>query len=136
MESRTNELFKSYLHKPVITKTPSPVPQVKQFGENLKKSENKVLDKSITSLCTMMANCQVQLEKSNELLLKFISPDSDYFIIKKSQLKEFFDERGIIFFNSVEELENIFELSSRRLLRQCSNGPGAGNRDDISFKNR
>lgn len=92
MESRTNELFKSYLHKPVITKTPSPVPQVKQFGENLKKSENKVLDRSITSLCTMMANCQVQLEKSNELLLKFISPDSDYFIIKKSQLKEFFDE--------------------------------------------
>ena len=92
MEIRTNELFKSYLQETTVSKTPSPVPQVHSYRDNLQKAEKDVLNKSISTLCKMMENCQIQLQSSNEIMSNFLSKDSDYVMIQKNQLKEFFDE--------------------------------------------
>ena len=92
MELRTNELFKSYLQETVISKTPSPEPQVTKFRDNLRQYENNTINKSISNLSTMMENCQIQLQTSNEIISKLVSPESDFVVIQKTQLKEFLEE--------------------------------------------
>ena len=92
MELRTNELFKSYLQETVISKTPSPEPQVTKFRDNLRQSESNTINKSISNLCTMMENCQIQLQTSNEIISKLVSPESDFVVIQKTLLKEFLEE--------------------------------------------
>ena len=92
MELRTNELFKSYLQETVISNTPSPEPQVTKFRDNLRLSENNTINKSISNLCTMMENCQIQLQTSNEIISKLVSPESDFVVIQKTLLKEFFED--------------------------------------------
>lgn len=92
MEFRTNDLFKSYLQEKVVTKTPSPQPEVPKFRENVREAEQSALNKSISSLCLMLKQCQVQLETSNNLISKIVSPDSEYLFVQKSQFREYLDE--------------------------------------------
>ena len=91
MELRTNELFKSYLQEKTITKTPSPSPQVSEYRKNLQNVEQSILNKSVSTLCKIMENCQIQLQSSNDTMSKFLSKDSDYIMIQKKQLKDLFD---------------------------------------------
>lgn len=92
MELSTNELFKSYLQDKVISKTPSPQPQVTKFRDNLRQSENNAMNKSIANLCTMIENFQIQVQASNEMMSKLTSPESEFVVIQKTQLKDFFDD--------------------------------------------
>ena len=114
MELRTNELFKSYLQETVISKTPTSEPQVTKFRDNLQHSENNTINKSISSLCTMIENCQIQLQASNEMISKLISPESDFIVIQKKQLKEFLEEFRQEFHEFKDEIKSNMAFGNQQ----------------------
>lgn len=119
MEFRTNDLFKSYLQEKVVTKTPSPQPEVPKFRENVRSSEQSALNQSISSLCLMLKQCQVQLETSNNLISKIVSPDSEYLFVQKSQFREYIDEIR----NEFEEMKSDFRRDAAVLPKQKKEDP-------------
>lgn len=121
MELRTNELFKSYLQETVISKTPPSEPRVDKFRDNLQKSEDNKINKSISSLCTMIETCQIQLHASNEMISKLISPESDFIVIQKKQLKEFLEEFKQEFHEFKDEIKSNLAIESQQKHRKPLN---------------
>ena len=131
MELRTNELFKSYLQQTVISKTPSPEPQVTKYRDNLRESENNAIKTSISNLCTMIENCQVQLQASNELISKLTSPESEFIVVQKAQLKEFLEE----FKQEFHEFKNEIKTSVTAGCRHNDLKPSQSSQKSIFNKN-
>ena len=92
MESRVNELFKEYLQKDFISKTPSPQMETKNFSQALKDKEVSIVKEEINRLYTVMEDCRTQMTHSNKLFSQFFSDNSEFIIIQRKEFDRIITE--------------------------------------------
>ena len=92
MESRVNELFKEYLQKDFISKTPSPQMETKKFSQALKDKEVSIVKEDINRLYGVMEDCRAQMAQANKLFSHFFSDNSEFIIIQRKEFDKIITE--------------------------------------------